>query len=247
MNAIVDHDAAWRAAKARYETDPAYRAAVREHFKIGAPPGQEDVYTEPFRPRLIGLWAPAPQSGKSTAAEALLDTCRCGGEFYGAKVSMADPLRRLIAAFLRELGVSPDDIDAHMHDGALKEVPIPGVGKSFAELAVMFGTTVGRDWISPTIWVDRFVAITSKMLENPATRLVVCDDVRFPNEAAVIRDLGGVLIGVNRPGAAVSAARAAAEGRLSFDDMDGIVVNNEGVDMLRRRAVGVARKLGVWL
>lgn len=218
---------------------------TRDAF-LGATPATT-VNTEPVRPRLIGLWAPAPQSGKSTAAAALLDTCRCGGEFYGERVSFADPMRRVITALLREIGVNPNDIDAYMHDGRLKEVPIPGVGKSFVELAMKIGNGVGREWISPTIWVDRFKATAGKLLENPATRLVVCDDVRFPNEAAAIRELGGVLIGVNRPGAVVSTVRAKAEGRLSMDDMDGVVVNNESVDVLRLRAVGVARKLGVWI
>lgn len=199
-------------------------------------PRQRDLL-EPVR--VVGLWAPAPQSGKTTAAEALFRAVR-----YTARVGFADPLREIIESMLYTLGVDGDVAARHIHDGALKEVPIPGIGRSFVELAIKLGTDVGRNWLRDTIWVDRWRGTASQMFEAGVS-LVVCDDVRFENEAPAIREFGGVLIGIRRPGAAVSEQRAAAEGRLSFDDMDAVIDNDGDLATFESRVVETARRLGV--
>lgn len=195
--------------------------------------------------KLVGFWAPAPQSGKSTAAEELAEHTFCSGaqDFLYQRVSFAAPMRVLIVGLCRLQGVDDDTIWAHMNDGALKEVPIPGVGRSFIELAIEVGTRLGRGFIGEACWVKPWERDVREWLSG--SYLVLTDDVRFPNEAAAVRRLGGVMIGIHRPGATVSAARAAAEGKLSLDDMDAVVTNDVPLPIFKARVVAVARKLGV--
>ena len=73
---------------------------------------------------------------------------------------------------------------------------------------------------------------------------MVCDDLRFPNELKRWRDLGGVVIGIDRPGAQVSAARAAAEGLLSFADCDFVLTNSGTQEEFERDVVAALRAIG---
>lgn len=193
------------------------------------------------QPRVVGFWSPAPQSGKSTAVGAVR---AAAGGLVVHDVSFAAPLRALIVRFLTDQGVPSEIIHGHMSLGHLKEVPIPGVGKSFVELAVKLGTEFGRSWVGDDVWTKAYhTRVWPMTTAGPYVR-VLTDDVRFPNEAAMIRSLGGVLVGVYRPGAEVSEQRRAAEGRLSFDDMDAVVLNDTDIETFRQRVVGKVRRLG---
>ena len=217
----------------------AYSARVSQAIHYSAPV-KRDV-------RLVGLWAPAPQSGKSTAAKEIAEHTFCHGaqDFLYQTVSFAGPMRRVILSLLVEQGVDHDVIHAHMHDGALKEVPIPGVGKSFVELAIKIGTDVGRNWLGEDTWTKLWERDARRYMGATYHPLVLADDVRFPNEAAAVRRLGGVMIGIDRPDATVSAARAAAEGKLTLADMDAVVTNDVPLPIFKARVVATARSLGV--
>jgi hypothetical protein len=197
-------------------------------------------------PRVVGFWAPAPQSGKSTAAEALRILARYEHSRPVARIAFADPMRSIIQTILREIGVPAGAAFAAVQPDADKETPIPGAyGRSFAELAIKVGTDVGRGWLDPEVWVNALRAKAVSFLEANPDGLVIVDDVRFRNEAALVRELGGVMIGVERPGATVSAARAAAEGHLTMVDMDAVIVNDSHLFALREAVVDTATKLGL--
>lgn len=61
-------------------------------------------------------------------------------------------------------------------------------------LLQLIGTDIGRDLVNPNIWADRFyqdlfiVEETAKKLNKKV--LLVSDDVRFPNELKMLKDLG---------------------------------------------------------
>ena len=189
---------------------------------------------------MIGLWSPAPQSGKSTAAEALGDASP-----RVSAVGFADPLRELIYTFLWSQGISCDRVRRYLHDGSAKEEIIPEVGKSFVQLAIALGTTFGRDFIGEDCWVAPWRRGTRQLLNSEA--IVVTDDMRFPNEAEAVRAAGGILIGIVRPGATVSTQRAAAEGHLTESDMDAVIYNEGSIEDLEERVLRVAKRLGVRL
>lgn len=127
--------------------------------------------------RLMAFVGPAGV-GKSTAGRVL--------EYHGYKRHrFAEPLK----AMLRALGLTYEQVD-----GTEKEKPCRWLGGLTPRVVMQkLGTDWGRDMISPSLWVDAWVA----SLPNG---LVYVDDCRFPNEADVVRRWGGTLIRIASPG-----------------------------------------------
>lgn len=119
-------------------------------------------------------------SGKDTAAEYLIQN-------YGFKpVKFADALKDM----LRAIGLTTEEIE----DRVLKEEPHPLLcGRSPRHAMRTLGTEWGRDQIADNIWTN----IWSSRCNGK--RLVVCADMRFPNESAVIEANKGIMIRIRRP------------------------------------------------
>jgi hypothetical protein len=142
----------------------------------------------PSTPRLIGLYSPAPRSGKTTVARYLIDA---GFE----TISFAQPLKRMATVLLMELGLDHDTITNLLEHG--KGDSIPGIKTNLRHILQTLGTEWGRDCIHPEIWLMCWERSATRHLNNGFP--VVCDDIRFPNEAALIRRLGGELWCITRP------------------------------------------------
>ena len=137
---------------------------------------------------LIGLYG-APGAGKDTAAGRLVIT-------HGFRaISFAKPLYEAVAAIT---GLTV----LELQDRRNKETPIDWIGKSPRELLQLLGTEFGRNMIHPDIWVRRAM--------RDAGEKCVVTDVRFDNEAEAIREAGGFVFEITRPGEAMIAAGAAA-------------------------------------
>lgn len=186
--------------------------------------------------KLVAFWSPAPQSGKTTAATLLAK------EIDADRVAFADPLRE--AAFALACALGEDSVAAHraIFGGIGKEDPLPVLGKSAVEWFMLIGTKVGREWLDPEFWVTRATKTIQTILDDDVP--VVVDDVRFPNERDAIRRLGGVLIGIRRPGATISEARRAAEGLLTFEDMDAVIDNDGSIEQFQERVRRTVVALG---
>lgn len=142
--------------------------------------------TKPLR--LIGLTGLAG-TGKDTVRRMLEDD----HEFAG--LAFADPLRQMIGALLSENGFSTQ----WMYDREFKERPIDGLGLSYRELAQTLGTEWGRK-LHPDIWV-RIAGQAIASLSSRGEHQFVISDVRFPNEAAWIKEAGGEIWVIKRPDA----------------------------------------------
>ncbi len=131
---------------------------------------------------LIGITGYA-QHGKSTCASRLV-------EMGWYLIPFASILKKMLIA----LGVPPP----HVY-GKYKEVPMPILcGKTARYAMQTLGTEWGRETIGQEIWIRAWKA----KVESPlaAGTMVVVDDIRFPNEAQAIRDMGGFILRVDRPG-----------------------------------------------
>lgn len=139
---------------------------------------------------LIGLMG-AAGAGKNTVGEILL---RAGWQ----QMAFADPLRDGLAAMLwlpTECYVSR------------KEQPIEWLGGATPRMLMQtLGTEWGRNLVCADIWVriaerrlDAFERADT--FEPVPIAGVVFTDVRFPDEAAMIRRRGGALWRIERPGA----------------------------------------------
>ena len=172
-------------------------------------------------PRLIGFYSPAPGCGKTTVADLLIEHRR---------VSFAAPLKEAVSNMLHELGL-PGFNYAYID----KEAIVPEVGVSARHMMQTLGTEWGRSCIHPDFWVMIARAKTQRIMADG--RSVVIDDVRFPNEAAMIRDLGGELWRIDRPGVSYSGSHE-SEGGLEDITPDRVIVNDGTIDQLLEKIYG---------
>lgn len=167
-------------------------------------------------PRLIGLYSPAPGCGKTTAANLLIEHER---------VSFAAPLKRAVWNLLNDLGPSGF---RYVHRD--KDVIIPEIGVSARHMMQTLGTEWGRACIHPDFWVMIARAETQRIIANGGS--VVIDDVRFPNEAAMIHDLGGELWEIDRPGITYDGGHS-SEGGLEYITPDRVIINDGTIAALK--------------
>ncbi len=148
----------------------------------------------PKLPPVIGLTG-AAGAGKDTVTSIIQSVAPY------CPLSFADPIRAMLSALL----IYADETQDYLIKRELKEAKIPGIGASYRELAQTLGTEWGRIQI-PGLWINIASARMAGIAEQndifgsdyPA-RFVI-SDVRFPDEAEFIRQRGGVIWRVVRPG-----------------------------------------------
>lgn len=120
-------------------------------------------------------------SGKTLVSKHLVE------EYGYTRTRFSDPLKQM----LRILGLTEAEVD-----GDAKMLPLTRFGGvTPRHMMQTLGTDWGRRRIHPDIWVDAW-KMTVANLAGP----IVVDDVRFPNEAAAVWELGGVVWRIFRPG-----------------------------------------------
>tara|TARA_R110002020_G_scaffold108792_3_gene251907 strand:- start:12 stop:473 length:462 start_codon:yes stop_codon:yes gene_type:complete len=148
----------------------------------------------------------------------------------GVTFSFADPLRDFVARTLTSLGHDGFDL-VRNH----KEEKILGIGVTPRQMMQTLGTEWGRACVHPDLWV-MIAEFESKNWLRSVN--VTFDDVRFPNEADMIRRLGGELWLVDRPGVVYEGSHA-SEGAL-IDVLPDSVINNSGdLEQLREVVSGL--------
>jgi hypothetical protein len=172
--------------------------------------------------RLIGLYSHAPGSGKSTVANMLWNY---------KKLSFADPLRKFSAQILSSLGYNGL---ACLRDK--KEEKIAELGVSPRQMMQTLGTEWGRSCIHPDLWIMVAAGTVEEQLKRG--RNVVIDDVRFPNEAKMIRKFGGELWLIDRPRVVYEGGHS-SEGALIDVLPDEVVHNSGSLGHLREVVTGL--------
>lgn len=185
-----------------------------------------------FRVRTIGICG-AAGAGKSTAAERLVARWRFN------RVRFAAPLKAMLAA----LGLSAEQLD-----GDQKEEPTPLLlGRTPRQAMQWLGTEWGRNLLGPDFWIVAWQSAVERAGGFYETgkgwdRLIVADDVRFANEAKAIRDRGGIIVRIERPGAGSSSGSGHASERLDFVP-DRIIHNRGNLAELRAQIDALAMEL----
>lgn len=161
-------------------------------------------------PQLIGL-AGGRGAGKDTVAGLLVT-------HHGFhQHAFADALRDFLYATDEAWALS---LDIHGYDYSKRQVG--GFRKRIDQVG-----QAARDWISTDVWVD---ALAGRVRHSFHTgHSVVVSDVRYQNEADVIRDMGGIVLGIDRPHHNPADEQEAWDVFLNADDY---LMNHEGIDSL---------------
>ncbi|WJN62761.1 deoxynucleoside monophosphate kinase [Streptomyces phage phiScoe15] len=187
---------------------------------------------------LIGLSGYAG-SGKDEAAKVLV----AGG---WRRDAFADRLREFLYALnplipghvgagnLRLANV----VDAYGWDSAKRTFP------EVRSLLQRCGTEAGRQVLGSDVWVK---ALMSEF--DAGSEALVVTDVRFPNEADAIRQAGGVLVRIERPGVGPNTAPDgtvhSSDVALDGYDFDVVVQNDGDVTDLHERLLSTAMLIGL--
>lgn len=172
---------------------------------------------------IIGIAGPA-QSGKST----LSGEFRRIIEFRGMKYReqpFAGPLKRMLAS----IGVDVSDLS--------KNTPVPFLDGSVTPRIMM--QTLGTEW-GRSLMPDLWLRVWKNELDHDA-RAVCVPDVRFDNEADLIRELGGLIVHiVRKPTADMLAVPAhASEAGITRHKSDIIFRNDRGIEKMAALAASI--------
>ena len=162
---------------------------------------------------IIGLTG-RKQSGKTTAAEHLLKS-------GFVRLSFADGIRDMLLALFLKLDYEEYDVLDMLND---KERYIAPLGKTYRQMMQTLGTEWGRELIHPDLWVMAARA----QIEMLGNYNCVFDDVRFENEAALIRELGGLIIHIDRDGLATDTHTS--ESGISVHPADMFIINHRSLN-----------------
>lgn len=182
--------------------------------------------------RLIGL-SGAARSGKDTVGKYLVE------KHNFKRYAFADPLKR---AAHEMFGIPLEDF----HSDDKKEVVNEFWGFSPRQIAQLLGTEGGRELFREDLWTKRaelawlqhqeyITDIAPETFGNiEGLSGMVVTDVRFPNEAEWIKDAGGIVIDIWRPGADgnVGVAAHASEAGYPEELKDIVIVNDGTLDQL---------------
>ena len=163
--------------------------------------------------RLIGIAGPA-RAGKDTLASYLLDNLSDDW----SRSSFADPIKEM----LRAIGVDCSD-DA-------KAVVSDDYGVTPRHMMQTLGTEWGRQTIDNDIWVKAFARLN-------AGECVIVPDVRFENEAALVREHGVLIHLVGRGGI---EGNHVSENAIAFKPGDIVIDNSRDLDWLHGQVDGNA-------
>lgn len=178
-------------------------------------------------PRLIGL-SGLKGSGKDSVADAL----------GWPREAFAAPLKRAV------LTLDPIiDADGTRLSVALAGSSLDTLKRSNPEvrrLLQVMGTEVVRQIVGESAWVDLMRTRAREHLAGGAD--LVITDVRFPNEAELIHQLGGAVIEVRRPG--LTSDGHASETPLPEHLVDLVIDNNRTLEDLRTEVAHLPEDLG---
>lgn len=110
-------------------------------------------------------------------------------------LAFADPIRDMLRELLTRNGIS----DHYINERAFKEEVIPELGVSYRQMAQTLGTEWGRS-LHGDFWLRLAGSYMADIEESTGHKHFVVSDVRFVNEAQWVRDRGGVIWRIERPG-----------------------------------------------
>lgn len=179
--------------------------------------------------RLIGLHGRAG-AGKDTVANMMVEMSTvptgCAGGFMCT--SFAFPVKEAAAQLFRL--EDRHELDPHGND--IKATFDSYWGMTVREIYQKFATEAMRQVFGDDFWIK----LWKLHLNDYPNRDVVVTDVRFENEADAIREMGGVIVHIERPGDKLLQGQEAAhasEAGIARGMRDYVIYNSGTLDDLR--------------
>ena len=170
---------------------------------------------------VIGLTGLA-RSGKDTAADVICS------EFGYRRVAFAGPLKEAAAILLNR---SLEEVSTGPRDQVL-----PEFGFTIREFLQKLGTECLRRTFREDFWIVRAEQSIAQAKAEGA-RGVVITDVRFDNEAAMVKNCGGRVLEVVRPG--LVRMDHASEKGVSSGYIDGVIHNDSTLAEFKERVAAI--------
>lgn len=176
--------------------------------------------------KLIGLTGKA-RSGKDTIAAYLWHSAGF------TRIAFADPLK---LAAQNIFGLT----DGQTWDDELKEVVIDRIGLSPRQIFQKLGNTM-RNVFGEDVWVKRWLIGYDLFKDSDD---IVATDVRFDNEAELVRSLGGIIVEVRR-GTGLVGSTGDDVSEHGIGTLPDVIIENDGtLDDLYAQVEGVLRRIG---
>lgn len=188
---------------------------------------------------LVGI-AGQKQSGKNTVAK--LIAAHLPGETV--EIAYATKMKESLAAFLgipvewidllkegtSRIKIHPDpDLSLELIEGLFS------VELTFREAIQRYGTEAHRDVFRDSFWIEE------ALRDRDKSKITIVTDVRFPNEMEAIRDRGGMMIKVVRPG--LPEDEHPSEQGIPDDDCQVVILNDGTLDELAIGVEGLLRSM----
>ena len=171
--------------------------------------------------RIIALAGPA-QSGKSSAASYL-------GSLGFIEDSFAAPIRDFISDIL--------DINLEQLE-ICKDQNVPPFACTPRKMMQTLGTEWGRQMIQDDLWI---MALLERLQNRQPTQSFVISDLRFENEARVLRDMGAEIWHIERPGSEIAETYHESENGITQQLHDFVLINDGTKEKFR---IEIERFLG---
>jgi len=164
-------------------------------------------------------------SGKTESSKVIIE------KYKFRKISFADKLKEA-ASQIFDIPIQ------HLYDPKMKETFDPRWGKTYREIMQLLGSEICR-----AIHKDTWNYHVEKEFKNKANQNFVVDDVRFKNEAKLIKKYNGILIKIVRPTIISENDQHISETEQDEIEPDVLIMNNYTIKDLHRRVKEVVTSL----
>lgn len=172
--------------------------------------------------KIIGLTG-QKRSGKDTVAGLIEMHTSRPWQKMALRESFAGPIRRAVADML---GWNATELEEH------KELPLPRLdGVTPRHMMQTLGTEWGRQMILPDLWIRILETKLETAIATGGYDVAVITDVRFPNEAKMIKSMDGIIVRVVRPGLPPPDGHS-SETPLPDELVDATIVNDATISEL---------------
>ena len=145
-------------------------------------------------PRIIGL-GHYSRTGKDTFANYYIEYLRyIKPEIKVVKQSLAWKLKQINFELYAWDGMREPEYYETPEGALARDIKLPTLGMTPVEVWVAFGTPAVREHVYDRTWLDYLLR------SDLGYDILVIPDIRFPNEAKAVKESGGTLIKVVRPG-----------------------------------------------